>query len=112
MDMSGLQTKLLKGASSAGKKSFALVRRYGLLGTGYMKAEIKRMDAIDTSVMLNSVHAEYPSKTEARIGPTPYYSVYVALGTSRMPARPFHETSARLLEAKISKDTKKGLSWL
>jgi len=50
--------------------------------------------------MLNSTTAEVTAK-EALIGPTVDYAVYVALGTSRMAARPFHIHAAKRLQADI-----------
>ena len=51
--------------------------------------------------MLNSVSAESVGKDTIFIGPTTNYAAYVALGTSRMAARPFHITSARKLDAEV-----------
>lgn len=73
------------------------------VGVGLVKGEIQNFHAVDTGTMLNSTSAERVSKTTMLIGPTVTYAPYVALGTSRMPARPFHITAARKL-APLAKD--------
>jgi hypothetical protein len=72
-------------------------------GVGLMKGEIQNFHAVDTGTMLNSTQAEQVSRQTYLIGPTVNYAPYVALGTSRMPARPFHITAARKL-APLAKD--------
>lgn len=74
------------------------VRKVGQIGVGYMKSEIQAMHAVDTGTMLNSTSAESVGKNTILIGPTVTYAVYVALGTSRMAARPFHIVAARKLQ--------------
>jgi len=66
------------------------------VGVGIMKQEIQRMHAVDTGTMVNSTTAESAGK-DIFIGPTVQYATYVALGTSKMEARPFHITSAKKL---------------
>lgn len=73
------------------------LRTLAQVGVGIMKSEIQAFHAVDTGTMLNSTTAEQVSSTTWLIGPTVIYAPYVALGTSRMPARPFHITSARKL---------------
>lgn len=77
------------------------VRTLGQVGVGYMKSEIQNVHAVDTGTMLNSVTMEQAGKDAVLIGPTVKYAPYVALGTSRMAARPFHIYAARRLEADI-----------
>lgn len=77
------------------------LRTASQIGVGLMKREIQRMHAVDTSTMLNSTSAESMGKDTILIGPTVYYAVYVALGTSRLTARPFHVTSATQLRAQL-----------
>jgi hypothetical protein len=66
------------------------------VGVGLVKSEIQNMHAVDTGTMLNSTQAER-SGDAYYIGPTVTYAPYVALGTSRMAARPFHIVAARKL---------------
>lgn len=72
------------------------------VGVGLVKSEIQAVHAVDTGTMLNSTTSELVAKNTYAIGPTVTYAPYVALGTSRMPARPFHITAAR----KLSKQAK------
>lgn len=58
---------------------------------GVMKIEISHTwHAVDTGAMLNSVRPQKDGSHAYLIGPTQSYSAYVALGTSKMAARPFH----------------------
>lgn len=58
---------------------------------GVMKVEISHVwHAVDTGAMLNSVKAKKDGAHAYLVGPTQSYSAYVALGTSKMAARPFH----------------------
>lgn len=77
------------------------LRRLAIVGQGLMKSTIQQMHAVDTGTMLNSTTVSYSGDT-ALIGPTVSYAVYVAQGTSRMRARPFHEVSARKLAQRVS----------
>ena len=72
------------------------------VGVGLVKREIQNYHAVDTSTMLNSTTAERVGKGTYFIGPTVDYAPYVALGTSRMPARPFHISAMKSLQGKIS----------
>lgn len=76
------------------------------VGVGYVKSEIQNMHAVKTGTMLNSTQAQRVDKNTYLIGPTVTYAPYVALGTSRMTARPFHIVAAR----KLQKDLKDILS--
>jgi hypothetical protein len=76
------------------------LRTIGQLGVGIMKSEIQGFHAVDTGTMLNSTTMEM-SGDSVLIGPTVLYAPYVALGTSRMAARPFHITAARKLQAQL-----------
>lgn len=78
------------------------LRTLAQVGVGYMKQEIQAANAVDTGTMLNSTTAEKASKDSYLIGPTVKYAPYVALGTSRMPARPFHIRAAKRLQGAIS----------
>jgi len=74
------------------------LRTLSQVGVGLMKSEIQKMHAVDTGTMLNSTSAESEGKNTIFIGPTVTYATYVALGTSRMAARPFHIRSAKKLD--------------
>lgn len=78
------------------------LRTMAQVGVGLMKREIQAVHAVDTSTMLNSTVAESSGSKTILIGPTTDYAAYVALGTSRMAARPFHITSAEQLNKKMS----------
>lgn len=65
---------------------------------GTMKQSIKDYHAIDTGTMRNSVTAEPSGDWTYLIGPTVDYAVYVALGTSKMAARPFHLATVKHIE--------------
>lgn len=71
------------------------------IGVGLVKKEIQAVHAVDTSAMLNSTTSEKVSATEYLVGPTVEYAAYVALGTSRMRARPFHITAAKKLQSQV-----------
>lgn len=74
------------------------------VGVGYVKDEIQAVHAVDTGTMLNSTVAEQDGDLAYLIGPTVTYAPYVALGTSRMEARPFHISAARRLAQDIKND--------
>lgn len=78
------------------------IRTLAQVGVGLVKSEIQGMHAVDTGTMLNSTTAERASKRTYLVGPTVSYAPYVALGTSRMPARPFHIAAARKLRGMIN----------
>lgn len=78
------------------------LRTLAQVGVGYVKSEIQNMHAVDTGTMLNSTDAERSGPNSFLIGPTVQYAPYVALGTSRMPARPFHITAAKRLQGAIN----------
>jgi hypothetical protein len=73
------------------------------VGVGYVKSEIQSMHAVDTGAMLNSTEAEKLDPKTYVIGPTVQYAPYVALGTSRMLARPFHIVAAKKLQRNAKK---------
>jgi phage gpG-like protein len=75
------------------------LRTLSQVGVGLMKKEIQNVHAVDTGTMLNSTTAESEGKNTIFIGPTVVYAAYVALGTSRVAARPFHVTAASKLNA-------------
>lgn len=73
------------------------MRTLAQVGVGLVKKEIQNVHAVDTGTMLNSTTVETLGKSTYLIGPTVGYAPYVALGTSRMAARPFHITAAKEL---------------
>ncbi|QBZ72880.1 hypothetical protein SEA_PRINCEPHERGUS_11 [Microbacterium phage PrincePhergus] len=77
------------------------LRTIAQVGVGLVKKEIQDMHAVDTGTMLNSTDAERAGKSTYLIGPTVDYAPYVALGTSRMPARPFHIRAAAKLRKEV-----------
>lgn len=82
-------------ASQQGLKTLAQV------GVGIMKREIQAVHAVDTGSMLNNTEAEKINATTWLVGPTVEYAVFVALGTSRVRARPFHISAAKELEKQV-----------
>lgn len=67
------------------------------VGVGLVKKEIQGFHAVDTGTMLNSTTSESVGKYTYLIGPTVDYAVFVAEGTSRVAARPFHRMAATKL---------------
>jgi len=82
-------------AKKVGPVSDQKLRTLAQVSVGFMKTAIHDVHAVDTGTMINSTQAERVSDTTYLIGPTVFYAPYVALGTSRMPARPFHLKAAR-----------------
>ena len=99
--MGQLASKISIAADKIGPNAQEKMRTLSQLGVGHMRGEIQNMHAVDTGTMLNSVAAEQRDSKAWLIGPTVHYAPYVALGTSRMHARPFHITAARLLQADV-----------
>lgn len=87
--------KAAKNMDGGGKKLETLAQA----GVGMVKRSIQEYHAVDTGTMLNSTVAEQAGKDTYLIGPTVKYAPYVALGTSRMHARPFHKRAAEQLSA-------------
>lgn len=103
MTMGQLAAKFVASASRVKPVSEQKLRTLSAVGVGLVKSEIQGMHAVDTGTMLNSTTAERLGSSAFLIGPTVAYAPYVALGTSRMPARPFHIAAARKLN-KQAKD--------
>lgn len=101
--MGQLASKFAKAADRVDPVAQTKLRTLAQVGVGLVKSEIQDMHAVDTSTMLNSTTAEAAGPDAYLIGPTVTYAPYVALGTSRMPARPFHIKAARKL-AKQAKE--------
>lgn len=98
MTMGQLASKFMAAADHMDPVSDQKLRTLAQVGVGYVKQEIQSAHAVDTGTMLNSTTAERDGKAYL-IGPTVSYAPYVALGTSRMPARPFHIRAAKRLQA-------------
>jgi hypothetical protein len=77
------------------------LRSLAQVGVGYMKQEIQNVHAVDTGTMLNSTTVEQLGQ-DFYIGPTVKYAPYVALGTSRMPGRPFHVRAQKRLQGAVN----------
>lgn len=99
--MSQLASRFHKASGQVESVSAQQVRALAAVGEGYMKQEIQAVHAVDTGNMLNSVTTQMNGPKSALIGPTVDYAPFVALGTSRMAARPFHITAARRLQEAI-----------
>ena len=101
MTMGQLASKFLAAAKRVTPATDTALRTLAQVGVGYVKQEIQAVHAVDTGTMLNSTTAERQGKAYL-IGPTVDYAPYVALGTSRMPARPFHVRAAKRLQGAIN----------
>ena len=77
------------------------LKQLAQVGVGLVKREIQGFHAVDTGTMLNSTTAELAGKDTYLIGPTVDYAFFVAEGTSRMAARPFHKTAAAKLNDQV-----------
>lgn len=98
MTMGQLASKLTVASNQVEptvKKKLATLAQ---VGVGYVKHAIQQVHAVDTGTMLNSTQAEQVTPSLWLIGPTVFYAPYVALGTSRMAARPFHLMAAKRLQ--------------
>jgi phage gpG-like protein len=100
--MGQLASKYTRAANQLEPAMDKKLRTLAAVGVGYVKQEIQAVHAVDTGTMLNSTTSERQGKAYL-IGPTVNYAPYVALGTSRMPARPFHIRAAKRLQSEISK---------
>jgi hypothetical protein len=106
--MGQLASRFAVSASKVNPVTDQQLRTIVALGVGYTKSEIQSMHAVDTGTMLNSTTSEKVGKNLYLIGPTVNYAPYVALGTSRMPARPFHIAAARKLDRDVKDFLKAG----
>ena len=100
--MGQLAARFALSATKVDTVSDQKLRTLVQIGVGYVKEEIQNVHAVDTGTMLNSTTSEKNGADSYLIGPTVTYAPYVALGTSKMVARPFHITAAR----RLSKDAK------
>ena len=98
-----LASRFAKASQQVPEATDRALRTLVQVGVGYVKQEIQNVHAVDTGTMLNSTTSEKVGQDTYLIGPTVKYAPYVALGTSRMAARPFHKTAARRLQADLNK---------
>ncbi len=101
INMDQLADRYKDASVKVGKVTEKELAKLAQVGVGIMKQSIKDYKAIDTGNMRNSVTSRKEGSESYSIGPTVGYSIYVALGTSRMVARPFHLDSARKLASKV-----------
>ena len=102
LTMSQLAALASAAAAKVDPQANKALRQFAQVGVGLVKKEIQNVHAVDTGTMLNSTVAESEGRDVIAIGPTVDYAVYVALGTSRMAARPFHITAARKMASQAS----------
>lgn len=94
MTMGQLASAMAEAAQRVEPELDKALAQFVQVGTGIVKRTIQDVHAVDTATMLNSTTAEKAGKLEYLVGPTVDYAVYVALGTSRVEARPFHIMAA------------------
>lgn len=106
--MGELASKFAQASQKVDPVAERALRTVAQLGVGAVKREIQNVHAVDTGTMLNSTTVEQADSKTYLVGPTVQYAVFVALGTSRMAARPFHIQAARNLEAQLPDIIKAG----
>lgn len=99
--MGQLATRFAKASSQVNSVAPQEIRKFAQVGVGLVKREIQAVHAVDTGTMLNSTDAERSGQFTYLIGPTVNYAPFVALGTSRVSARPFHIRAAKKLASQI-----------
>lgn len=102
INMSQLASRYAAASHKVDGSTAKSLNQLAQVGVGYVKKSIQEYHAVDTGTMLNSTTAERQDATTYLIGPTVNYAVYIALGTSRMVARPFHIKAAAKLQSKAS----------
>lgn len=100
--MGQLASRYAQAANKSKTVTSREVKVLSQVGVGLVKRAIQDVHAVDTSTMLNSTTAQSAGKDTYLIGPTVNYAAFVALGTSRMPARPFHTDAASELRKEIN----------
>lgn len=93
--MGELASRYASAAKSVQSVADSQLRTFVQAGVGMVKREIQAVHAVDTGTMLNSTSSEKVGRGEYLVGPTVDYAAYVALGTSRVAARPFHTNAAK-----------------
>lgn len=102
LTMGQLASLFAKAADKVHPELERNLQQFVQVGTGIVKQEIQAVHAVDTGTMLNSTTAEKIGDLTYLVGPTVQYAVYVALGTSKMHARPFHIAAAKEMAAQAS----------
>ena len=100
--MGQLATKFHTASKKVKPSSEKQLKALSQVGVGLVKREIQAVHAVATSAMLNSTEAALAGPNTYLIGPTVEYATYVALGTSRMAARPFHIAATSALNKQAS----------
>lgn len=90
-----LSKKMAEAAKKTSTVSEKELDKLALLSSGHVKEAIQSVHAVDTATMLNSTTVSKEGTNTRLVGPTVGYATFVALGTSRMAARPFHEIAAK-----------------
>lgn len=99
--MGQLASRFLAASRQVDDVASTEIRKFAQVGVGLVKKEIQAVHAVDTGTMLNSTEAEQMGRNTYLIGPTVNYATYVALGTSRVAARPFHTRAAKKLASQV-----------
>lgn len=100
INMSQLASRYATASHKVDGSANKSLNQLAQVGVGYVKKSIQNYHAVDTGTMLNSTTADRVDTTTFLIGPTVHYAAFVALGTSRVAARPFHIKAANLLKVK------------
>lgn len=100
--MAQLASRYARAARTLEADTSSNLGRLAQAGVGLVKVAIQDYHAVDTGTMLNSTTADKSGKDTYLIGPTVNYAKYVANGTSRMPARPFHIKAAQRLRSQAA----------
>lgn len=101
MELKHLGSMYDKAASQLPDMVDKTLRAAAQYTVGVMKTEISHVwHAVDTGAMMNSVKAVKEGQHTYLIGPTQHYSGYVALGTSKRAARPFHVSTYNKVDRK------------
>lgn len=102
MTMGQLSSRFLAASKKVKPEKDKQLKALAQVGVGLVKREIQNVHAVDTGTMLNSTEAAVAGPNTYLVGPTVDYAVFVALGTSKRTARPFHITAAQALNKQAS----------
>lgn len=95
--MGQLASRYLAASKKVKPEASKELRALAQVAVGLTKREIQNVHAVDTGAMLNSTEASVAGPNTYLVGPTVQYAAFVALGTSRVAARPFHVAAANAL---------------
>lgn len=101
LTMGEFASKVASAAKKVDPEVERNLRALAQVGVGEVKTAIQDMHAVDTGTMLNSSTADRVGDNTYLVGPTVDYASYVALGTSRVAARPFHTVAAKKMAGQI-----------